>query len=209
MIDLFNEERANKTANLFMYLTSKQCPAWAKDSMRDVLMVVIIMLRGEATRAFLKKMWTGKTPLTTRLQKLLENGVIKATNGKWSNENSYYVDESLVENGIYNLTFPRENLYIFSNAVMNLPRYLEGINSYNEIALILESALKVKRDTGLVTLNKDTIQSFGCLKGGSSSALCIRNALVKKGILRCITKATPTRKPQFALNKKAYLLGAK
>lgn len=209
MIDLFNEQRTNKTANLFMYLTSKQGPAWAKDSMRDVLMVVMIMLRGEASRAFLKKMWIGKTPLTQRLQGLINEGVIKQVNEKWSKDNAYYVDESLLENGLFNLTFPRENLYIFANAVMNLPKYLEGIRSYNEIALILESALKVKRDTGLVTLNKETIQSFGCLKGGNLSALTIRNALVKKGILRCVVKASQNRKPQFALNKKAYLLGAK
>lgn len=192
MIEFYNSDSATRAANMFLDLTKN-----SDLNNKAVLVMTLIAYKGESSGTFLRKVFDVNLDLT--LIELTKQNYIKIirTEGRTKVYECVYSPKEVN-------VFSEDIMYVFSNALFNIGKYIRNykISSWNILASIVELPLRISKN-GAVPYEYDMLS---CIGGDRPNKLTNRNRLVKIGVIKPIGSSQASN---YRLNQHAYLLGAK
>ena len=209
MQERFNATEAKIAANVFKYFLEHQEEKENKlnGSNKNLVVLTALAYFKECSNTKLKKLLPGvqTQPVLDLLQEI---GYVKVRAGETARMKFYEVTGDLHRLSA-NENFSNDTLYVFANCLMNLDIYIDkcDIKSWNLIALMIESSLKVIYASQYIDLNRNQILS---IPGNPSNRMVCRKTLEVMGVIKPkVPGGRKTNGGLFTLNKHAFVIERK
>lgn len=211
MQERFNLEQAVVAARFFDHMISNKDSKelYLNNSNKCLLFATAIAYYGECSSTKLKRTFP-VINIKDATKILVDNNIITETpTGKYGEYMYKYVGDEVVDYknpDSYNKTMTNM-LYLFANCLLNMDVYIKTykMGSWNVLALMLETTLKVSYTTEFITLGKNDIMS---VTGNTSNKLSTRKLLHEYGVLRPNFSDDGERVAdgKYMLNRRAYVI---
>lgn len=195
MKEVYSEKGALRAVKFFQDTLSKRNLEGALNN-RALILGCMLAYKGECSYGYLRKLLpVARLTLDKTLEDLIKAGAIQEVKeDKWYRFNGPEGNKS-------DLDVNTEALYLFANALMNVPEYVNTyhVASWNIIAMVIEITLYTERSTPAVKYGTDEMKTVT-----NPNRIAYRKQLESWGFIK------PTgKRSQYRLNKYAYLLGTK
>lgn len=199
MLDFYDNVSATRAVSTFLTAIEQDK---VQLSQKDILVLTLISYKGVTCVPFLSKVFgCDVTPNVKNLEKF---GVAKVARKEGATK---YYECTLLSTS--SDVFSEDSMYIFANALFNIGKYVKEyeITSWSLLLSIVELPLHLTKETSHVKLTLDSLKTFN---GVRNNRLIHRRNLEKIGVTKAVDGKTPlhTDKPEYRLNKHAYLMGA-
>lgn len=209
MQERFNATEAKVAANVFKYFLEhpEEKESKLNGSNKNLVILTALAYFKECSNTKLKKLLPGiqTQPVLDLLQEI---GYVKVRAGETARMKFYEVTGDLHRLSA-NENFSNDTLYVFANCLMNLDIYIDkcDIKSWNLIALMIESSLKVIYASQYIDLNRNQILS---IPGNPSNRMVCRKTLEVMGVIKPkVPGGRKTNGGLFTLNKHAFVIERK
>lgn len=205
MQEKYDIQGAKYSLGAFQYIVnSDKCPHTVRKSTKAMLFLMVIAYKQSCSNYFLRKCFPVSN-INDALSILENANLIKRERNSGKMVTFYITDEIkkvlMDEYEMYEWGKKpsKYNLYLFANALLNIPRYINEykILSWNMLLSMVEITLSINNGCANVSIDNMT-----GIRGEYASKNVTRKQLIEAGVIKRISH----KSPMYKVNQEAYLL---